>query len=188
MTRRSARSAGDGRVWPPFTNPVQFARKKVVMMEVRTNTFDGMMVSVMDNKLVMASVGGKERSYTVATDAKVTAYGKSCKTEDLKAGTKLRVTSKSSDRDLATRIETDGRGEARPRTRGGKVVRVTDNTLLMTNPAGMQSMHTLSAHTKVTSEGQARSASDLKPGMVVQVTSKPGDRAIVIGVEFAPGS
>ena len=43
------------------------------MMEERTNRFDGMMVSVMDNKLVMASVGGKERAYTVATDAKVTA-------------------------------------------------------------------------------------------------------------------
>jgi len=158
------------------------------MMEVRTNTFDGMMVSVMDNKLVMASVGGKERAYTVATDAKVTAYGKSCKTEDLKAGTQLRVTSKASDRDLATRIETVGRDEARPRTRGGKLTRVTDNTLVMTNPAGMQSTHTLSADTKVTSQGRARSASDLKPGMVVQVTSKPGDRTIAIGVEFAPGS
>ena len=150
--------------------------------------FDGTMVSVMDNKLVMTSVGGKGRSYTVATDAKVTAYGMSCKTEDLKAGTQLRVTSKASDRDLATRIETVGKAKARPRTRGGKVVHVTDNMLLMMNPAGMQSTHTLCADTKVTSEGQARSASDLKPGMVVQVTLKPGDRTIAIGVEFAPGS
>jgi hypothetical protein len=175
-------------VWRLFINLVDPQGRKVVMMELRTYTFHGTMVSVMDNKLVMTSVGGKERSYTVATDAKVTAYGKSCKTEDLKAGTKLRVTSKSSDRDLATRIETDGKGEARPRTRGGKVVHVTDNTLLMTNPAGMQSTHTLSADTKVTSEGRARDASDLKPGMVVQVTSKLGDRTVAIGVEFAPGS
>ena len=68
------------------------------------------------------------------------------------------------------------------------MIRVTDNTLVMTNPAGMQTTHSLSADTKVTSEGQARSASDLKPGMVVQVTLKPGDRTIAIGVEFAPGS
>ena len=137
MTRWSARTAGDGRVWPPFTNPVRFARKE--------GCDDG-------------STHEHIRRHDGQRDGQQAGDG------------------------------VGRRDEARPRTRGGKLTRVTDNTLVMTNRAGMESTHKLSPDTKVTSQGRARNASDLKPGMVVQVTSKPGDRTIAIGVEFAPCS
>jgi hypothetical protein len=95
------------------------------MMEGRTNTFSGKMVSVKGNKLLMTSVGGKERTYTVAADATVTTRGKTCKPEDVKAGTLLRVTSKAIDRDLATRIEDIESDDSRANTHDGTVVSIT---------------------------------------------------------------
>jgi hypothetical protein len=154
------------------------------MMEARTNTFDGNIVSVMGNKLVMTSVGGKERSYTVAADARVTARGKTSKTEDLKAGTLVRVTTKPSDRDLAIRIETVEPDDARANTQDGNVVSMTGDKLVMTNQKGKEQVHTLAADARVTSEGTARKATDLKPGMSIRVTTKPGDMTIATGIEF----
>ena len=73
--------------------------------ERSSNTFDGKVVSMTGNKLVMTNKAGKEYSHTLATDAKLTCDGTVCKPEDLKAGNKIRVTTKKDDRNMATGIE-----------------------------------------------------------------------------------
>jgi uncharacterized OB-fold protein len=156
------------------------------MLAARTNTFEGKVVRVAGNKLVTTSPDASEHTHTVAADAKVTALGKAAKTEDLKAGMHVRVTTKASDKDLVTHIDAVGPDEERPRTHVGKVVRATNDTLVTSNQAGKEFTRTLSADAKVTSEGKARKASDLKPGMAVRITSKPGDKTVAIGVDFTP--
>lgn len=73
--------------------------------EHTSNTHDGKVVSMADSKLVMTNHEGKECSHTLATDAKLTCDGKVCKAEDLKAGKKIRVTTKKGDLNVATGIE-----------------------------------------------------------------------------------
>lgn len=70
-----------------------------------SNTFDGRIVSLNGDKLVMSNKEGKEYSKTLADDAKLTCDGTVCKAEDLKAGHKIRVTTKADDRSVATGIE-----------------------------------------------------------------------------------
>lgn len=70
-----------------------------------SNTFDGRIVSMSGDKLVMSNKDGKEFSKTLATDAKLTCDGNICKSEDLKAGHKIRVTTSADDRTVATGIE-----------------------------------------------------------------------------------
>jgi hypothetical protein len=67
--------------------------------------FEGKIVSMRGNKLVMSNKAGKNHSHTLAKDAILTCDGKSCKAEDLKAGCKVRVTTKDDDRTVATLIE-----------------------------------------------------------------------------------
>lgn len=76
-----------------------------VKSECTTNTFDGKIISVTGRKLVMKNNEGKEYSHTLATDAKVTCDGTTCKAEELKAGRKIRVTTKKEDSSVATGIE-----------------------------------------------------------------------------------
>ena len=68
-------------------------------------THDGKIVSVAGNKLVSTCEEGKQHSHTVASDAKVTCDGAVCKTEDLKAGAKIRGTTKPEDKHTATKVE-----------------------------------------------------------------------------------
>ncbi len=63
------------------------------------------MVSMTGDKLVMTSKKGKEFSHTLMKDAKFTCDGTDCKAEDLKAGSKIRVTTQKDDRNVATGIE-----------------------------------------------------------------------------------
>lgn len=70
-----------------------------------SNTFDGRIVSLIGDKLIMSNTEGKEYSKTLADDAKLTCDGTVCKAEDLKAGHKIRVTTKADDRTVATGIE-----------------------------------------------------------------------------------
>jgi hypothetical protein len=69
------------------------------------NTYDGKVVSISGNKLVMSNQEGKEFSHTVAADAKVCCDGTACRTEDLKVGAKIRLTTKADDKHVATKIE-----------------------------------------------------------------------------------
>jgi hypothetical protein len=70
-----------------------------------SDTFEGQVVSMTGGKLVMSSMAGKEYSHTLAKDAKLTCDGTACKAEDLKAGSKIRVTTAKDDRKVATGIE-----------------------------------------------------------------------------------
>ncbi len=70
-----------------------------------SKTFEGKVVSLTGNKLVMSSQAGTESSHTLAADAKLTCDGMVCQAEDLKAGNKIRVTTKKDNRNVATGIE-----------------------------------------------------------------------------------
>lgn len=69
------------------------------------NTFEGKIVSVKGGKLVMKNQEGKEYSHTLAKDAKVCCDGTACQTDDLKVGSRIRVTTKKDDRNVATGVE-----------------------------------------------------------------------------------
>lgn len=69
------------------------------------HTHDGEFVSATSRKLVMTDEDGKEHSHTITDDTKVTCDKKDCKASDLKAGTKIRVTTKKSDEKAVTCIE-----------------------------------------------------------------------------------
>jgi hypothetical protein len=68
-------------------------------------TFEGKIVSASGGKLVVSGSDGKEHSHTLAKDAKLTNTGEACKSEDLKAGHKIRVTTKQDDRNVVTAVE-----------------------------------------------------------------------------------
>jgi hypothetical protein len=70
-----------------------------------SKTFDGKVVSLTGNKLVMTNEEGKKYSKTLAKDAKLTCDGTDCKAEDLQVGRQIRVTTTKDDRNVATCIE-----------------------------------------------------------------------------------
>jgi hypothetical protein len=68
-------------------------------------SFEGKLVSLTGNKLVMTGKDGKQSTLTLAKDAKLTCDGTACKAGDLKAGGKIRVATKKDDKAVATGIE-----------------------------------------------------------------------------------
>ena len=66
---------------------------------------DGTVVSFSGDRLVMAIPESKEYSFRVATDAFVCCDGITCGAEDLKVGSKIRITTKADDINVATKIE-----------------------------------------------------------------------------------
>ncbi len=76
------------------------------MPDVTSNAFEGQFVSITGNHLVMTNLAGKRCSHTLAQDAKLTCDGTTCTSQDFKAGRKVRVTTKASDRNVATDVET----------------------------------------------------------------------------------
>ena len=69
------------------------------------NTHEGKFVSATSRKLVMTGEDGKKHSHTITDDTKVTCDKKDCKASDLKAGTKIRVTTMKLDEKAVTCIE-----------------------------------------------------------------------------------
>ncbi|MEQ9409811.1 MAG: hypothetical protein RIK87_18895 [Fuerstiella sp.] len=65
----------------------------------------------------------------------------------------------------------------------GKVVSVTSTSLTMTGREGKEHSHTLSPDTKLTLDGKACKAADLKVGTRIRVTTKAGDTKLAINVE-----
>jgi hypothetical protein len=63
------------------------------------STHDGKVVSTSGDDLVMTGKDGKKHAHPLAADAKVTFDSKVCKCEDLKAGMKIRVTTKDDDKE-----------------------------------------------------------------------------------------
>src|SRR5262249_53480781 len=69
------------------------------------DTHEGTVVKATATKLTMKTKDGKEHSHTLSSDTVVLRGGKKIKAEDLKAGEKIRVTTKKGDKDAVTRIE-----------------------------------------------------------------------------------
>ncbi len=152
-------------------------------------THDGRLVSVTSDKLVMTLKGskdGKEHTHSLAADAKMTLDGKACKLGDLMAGTKIRVTTMKNDQKVATNIEAIAKNEMFADTHDGKVVSCTKSKLVMTNKGikdGKEHSHMLATDAKLTLDGKACKAEDLKSGMKIRVTTKKTDKGTAIEVE-----
>ncbi len=83
-------------------------------MDAEEATHDGKLVSITSSKLVMTNDGskdGKEHTHTLATEVKMTLDGKACKAEDLKAGLKIRVTTKTGDTKVVTKVKAIDKNE-----------------------------------------------------------------------------
>ena len=154
--------------------------------ETTEATHDGKVVSISHEKLVMTNKGStdsKEHSHKLASDAKVTLDGKACKAEDLKAGMKIRVTTKTGDAKVATHIEAIDKHETFANTHDGKLVSITSSKLVMTSKDGKEHSHSVSTDTKVSCDGKDCKASDLKAGMKIRVTTKKSDEGVAIEIE-----
>lgn len=141
--------------------------------DVKDSTHDGKLVSISGDKLVMtAGPDGKEHSHNLARDAKLTLDGKACKAADLKAGTRIRVTTQGEGNSVASRIEgLDKNSDFASNRQDGKVVSVTGNKLVMTLTQGSEPQtYTLTTTANVTCDGKVCKPADLKPGMKVRVT------------------
>jgi hypothetical protein len=72
----------------------------------KANTHEGKILKIAGNKLTMVDKEGKnEHIHTLAPDAKVMCDNKECKIEDLKAGLRVRVTTKPGDVGTAVKVE-----------------------------------------------------------------------------------
>lgn len=151
--------------------------------EVEEATYDGKLVSITSSELVMINKDGKEHSHPLTADAKVSLDGKVCKPEDLKAGMKIRVTTKANDAKIATRIEAIDKNESFASTQDGKVVSVTSSKLVMTNKAGKECSLVVADDAKVTLDGKACKSEDLKTGMKIRVTTLKSDQGVAIIIE-----
>lgn len=73
--------------------------------QIFANTHDGKVVSITGDKLMMTDAKGTEHSHVIAANASITCDGKDCKMGRLKAGMKIRVTTRTNDKNVLTVIE-----------------------------------------------------------------------------------
>lgn len=172
---------------------------------------DGNIVSVADDRLVMSSLGGKEYSFRVAPDAVVGCDGLACKAEELKVGSKIRLTTKTENKNVVIEIESlnvqtefaertgcnakaDGKQglpyveantkrEAGTHSHEGTVVSITGNKLVTNCLNGKEHAHTVAADAMVTCDGTVCRTQDLKPGAKIRLTTKPDDEHIATDIE-----
>ena len=151
--------------------------------EARDVRHDGKFVSFSGDQLVMAHKNGKEHSHTLAADAKVTCDGSVCKAADLKAGMKIRVTTKKDDKKIATHVEALDKNTLFADTHDGKFISITDKKLVMTNSKGKEHSHALAADATMTCDGMVCKAEQLKAGMKIRVTTEKGEAGLATHVE-----
>jgi hypothetical protein len=65
----------------------------------------GKLVRVDGKKLTITSPEGQEATLIMANEVKLTCDGKTCKSSDLHAGSRIRVTTKKDDPNVATCVE-----------------------------------------------------------------------------------
>jgi len=104
--------------------------------EADVSTHDGKVVSTSGDDLIMTGKDGKEHKHTLTADAKITCDGKICKLADLKAGMKVRVTTKKDDIKTATNVEALDKRDAFVSAHDGKVISITGDELVMTGKDG----------------------------------------------------
>jgi hypothetical protein len=66
---------------------------------------EGKLVKVEGKKLIIASPEGQETTLILANEVKLTCDGNTCNSSDLHAGSRIRVTTKKGDRNMATCVE-----------------------------------------------------------------------------------
>ncbi len=152
-----------------FSSPAWAAK------DAKEVSHDGKFVSAKEMTFVMTAKGGKEHSHTLATDAKVTCDGEACKLADLKAGTKIRVTTKHDDKKVATHVEAIVKDAMFAHTHDGKFVSIKDHKLMMTGPKGKEHSHLLSDDATMTCDGKACKVDQIKAGMKIRVTTSRED-------------
>ncbi len=150
--------------------------------EAKETMHDGTIVSITSTELVMKS-NDKEHTHTLAKHAKMTLDGKDCKAEDLKAGLKIRVTTKNGDAKDATNVEAISKNAMFANTHEGKFVSTTTGKFVMTNTDGKEHSHTITGDTKVTCDKKDCKVSDLKAGTKIRVTTKKSDEKAVTCIE-----
>lgn len=149
----------------------------------KESTHDGTIVSISSTELVMKGKDDKEHTHSLAKSAKMTLDGKDCKAEDLKAGLKIRVTTKSADVKEATNVEAISKNALFANTHEGKFVSATSSKLVMTGNDGKEHSHTITDDTKVTCDKKDCKATDLKSGTKLRVTTKKSDEKAAICIE-----
>ena len=140
-------------------------------------TVDGTLNRITGNVLAMTTSDGRQKFLAFPNDAKVTLDGKACQAAQLKSGTRIRVTIKSTDNSVAIRIEALAKNAKFASViKDGVVISVTGNKLAMAGPRGEQEFtRTLTRNVKVTCDGKGCTPTDLKPGMRIRVTSQSDD-------------
>jgi len=153
--------------------------------EAKEKLHDGKLVSITSSKLMMTAKdkAATAMTHTLTADTKMMLDGKPCKFEDLKAGTKIRVTTLKSDAKIATHIEAIAKDKMFANTHDGKVVSITDSKLVMTDKAGKEHAHTVSADTQVCCDAAECKLSDLKSGMKIRVTTHKSDKNVAVAIE-----
>jgi hypothetical protein len=141
-----------------------------IAAETGATTHDGKVVSATAEKLVMTGKDGNEHVHVLMPDCKVCLDGKAIKSENLKAGMKIRVTIKSDNKDVACRIEALENNATFSIRQEGKVVSMTGDKLIMTNKDGQEITCTLTPDAKFSIDGKACKVEELKAGTRVRCT------------------
>ena len=68
-------------------------------------TFDGKIVSIKGDTLVMQNKEGRNFSHTLAKNVKVSCDGTACDVDELRVGSAIRVTTQPDDQDMVTCVE-----------------------------------------------------------------------------------
>lgn len=146
-------------------------------------THDGKVVSITDTELVMTNQAEEEYTLTLSEKTSVTLDGTACKAKDLKAGTKIRVTTQSGEETVATKIEAIRKNATFANTHDGKLVSMSATSFVMTGKDGKEHSHTLATDAKVTCDGKPCKMGDLKAGMKIRVTTSQTDKNSAINIE-----
>lgn len=146
-------------------------------------THDGRVVSITATKLVMANQADEEHTMTLADGVTLTLDGKVCKVTDLKAGTKIRVTTQSGEPTVASKIEAIRKNATYANTHDGKLVSMTATSFVMTGKDGKEHSHTLATDAKVTCDGKPCKIGDLESGMKIRVTTSQTEKNSAINIE-----
>ena len=151
--------------------------------DAKETTHDGRIVSITSTELVMKGADDKEHTHTLAKDATMTLDEKVCKAEDLKAGLKIRVTTRANAATTATNVEAISKNAMFANTHEGKFVSATSRKFVMTGDDGKEHSHSITDDTKVTCDRKDCKASDLKAGTKIRVTTKKSDEKAVTCIE-----
>lgn len=147
---------------------------------------DGKLVSISGEQLTMtAKTDGKPREHVhrLAPKATMTLDGKPCKADELRAGIRIRVTTRTGNKAPVTNVEAIDKQALFANTHEGTVVSISSNKLVMTGQDGREHAHSVSADTKVTCDGKVCKVTDLKAGTKIRVTTKKLDAGVAVGIE-----